>query len=71
MIKFIISVIIILALIGGAVQFVSTSESWALVVNKETVLSSVQNGAMAIYEFIKELIADADQIKGVDLSVEK
>jgi len=71
MIKFILSVIIILALIGGAVQFVSTSESWALVVNKETVLSSVQNGAMAIYEFIKELIADADQIKGVDLSVEK
>ena len=71
MIKFILSVIIILALIGGAVQFVSTSESWALVVNKETVLSSVQNGAMAIIEFIKELIADADQIKGVDLSVEK
>ena len=71
MIKFIISVIIILALIGGAVQFVSTSESWALVVNKETVLSSVQNGAMAIIEVIKELIADADQIKGVDLSVEK
>ena len=71
MIKFILSVIIILALIGGAVQFVSTSESWALVVNKETVLSSVQNGAMTIYEFIKELIADADQIKGVDLSVEK
>lgn len=71
MIKFFLSVIIILALIGGAVQFVSTSESWALVVNKETVLSSVQNGAMAIIEVIKELIADADQIKGVDLSVEK
>ncbi|MDB3869934.1 hypothetical protein N9351_03635 [Candidatus Thioglobus sp.] len=71
MIKFILSVIIILALIGGAVQFVSTSESWALVVNKETVLSSVQNGAMVIVEFIQELIADADQIKGVDLTVEK
>jgi len=71
MIKFILSVIIILALIGGAIQFVSTPESWALVINKETALSSVQNGAMAIYEFIKELIADADQIKGVDLSVEK
>jgi hypothetical protein len=71
MIKFILSVIIILALIGGAVQFVSSSESWSLVVNKETVLSSVQNGAMAIIEVIKELIADADQIKGVDLSVEK
>jgi hypothetical protein len=71
MIKFILGVIIILALIGGAVQFVSTSESWALVVNKETALNSVQNGAMAIVEFIQELIADADQIKGVDLSVEK
>jgi len=71
MIKFILSVIIILALIGGAIQFVSTAESWALVVNKETALSSVQNGAMAIVEFIQELIADADQIKGVDLSVEK
>ncbi|MDB2590215.1 hypothetical protein N9345_05280 [Candidatus Thioglobus sp.] len=71
MIKFILSVIIILALIGGAVQFVSTAESWALVVNKETVLSSVQNGAMVIVEFIQELVADADQIKGVDLTVGK
>lgn len=71
MIKFILSVIIILALIGGAVQFVSTPESWALVVNKETVLSSVQNGAMVIVEFVQELVADADQIKGVDLTVGK
>jgi hypothetical protein len=70
-IKFILSVIIVLALIGGAVQFVSTPESWALVVNKEAALSSVQNGAMAIIEFVQELIADADQIKGVDLVVEK
>ncbi len=71
MIKFILSVIIILALIGGAIQFVSTEESWALVVNKEAALNSVQNGAMTIYEFVKELIADADQIKGVDLQIEK
>ncbi len=71
MIKFILSVIIILALIGGAVQFVSTPESWALVVNKETVLSSVQNGAMVIVEFVQELVVDADQIKGVDLTVGK
>ncbi len=71
MIKFIISVIIILALIGGAIQFVSTAESWTLVVNKEAAMSSIQNGAIAVYEFIKELIADADQIKGVDLAIEK
>ena len=71
MIKFILSVVVILALIGGAVQFVSTEESWALLVNKEAALSSVQNGAMAIYEFIKDLISNADQIKGVDLVIEK
>jgi len=71
MIKFILSVIIILALIGGAIQFVSTPESWALVINKETALSSVQNGAMTIVEFIQELIADADQIKGVDLTIDQ
>ncbi len=71
MIKFILSVIIILALIGGAVQFVSTPESWALVVNKEVALNSIQNGAMHVFEFFEGLIADADQIKGVDLTVEK
>ncbi|WPE17242.1 hypothetical protein R5P06_04025 [Candidatus Thioglobus autotrophicus] len=71
MIKFILSVIIILALIGGAVQFVSTPESWALVVNKEVALHSIQNGAMIVFEFFEGLIADADQIKGVDLTVEK
>ena len=71
MIKFILSVIIILALIGGVVQFVSTPESWALVVNKEVALNSIQNGAMIVLEFFEGLIADADQIKGVDLTVEK
>ena len=71
MIKFILSVVVILALIGGAVQFISTEESWALLVNKEAALSSVQNGAMTIYEFIKDLVSNADQIKGVDLVIEK
>ena len=71
MIKFILSILIILALIGGAVQFVSTEESWALVVNKEAALHSIQNGAVIIYDFVEELISNADQIKGVDLSAEK
>jgi cytochrome b subunit of formate dehydrogenase len=71
MIKFILSVIIILALVGGAIQFVSTAESWALVINKEAVLSSVQNGAMVVYEFFKSLVVDADQIKIVDLIADK
>ncbi len=71
MIRFILSIIIILALIGGAVQFVATDESWSLVMNKEVALSSVQNGVIAIYEFIEALIFDADKIKGVDLTTTK
>lgn len=71
MIKFILGVLVVLALIGGAIQFESNDESWALVVNKEAAMSSIQNGAVKIYDFGAELVADADKIKGVDLTVEK
>ena len=71
MIKFILGIIVILALIGGVIQFEVTDDSWSLVVNKEAALNSVQNGAITVYEFVKELIIDADKIKGVDLTVEK
>jgi len=71
MIKFLLGVVVALALIGGAIQFESTDESWALVVNKEAALNSIQNGAVKIYDFGNELINDADKIKGVDLTVEK
>ncbi len=71
MIKFLLGVVVALALIGGAIQFESTDESWSLVINKEAALSSVQNGAGRIYDFGAELINDADQIKGVDLTIEK
>jgi len=71
MIKFILSVVVVLALIGGAIQFESTDESWSLVVNKEEAMSSVQNGAVKIYDFVGEMISDADKIKGVDLTIEK
>jgi len=71
MIKLILSVVVVLALIGGAIQFESTDESWALVINKEAAMSSVQNGAVKIYDFGAELVSDADKIKGVDLAIEK
>jgi hypothetical protein len=71
MIKFLLGVVVALALVGGAIQFESTDESWALIVNKEAALSSVQNGAVKIYDFGAELINDADQIKGVDLTIER
>jgi hypothetical protein len=71
MIKFLLGVVVALALIGGAIQFESTDESWALMVNKEAALSSVQNGAVKIYDIGAELINDADKIKGIDLTVER
>ena len=71
MIKFILGVVVVLALIGGAIQFKATDEDWSLVENKEAAISSVKNGAIKTYDFAKDLVADADKIKGVDLSVEK
>lgn len=71
MIKFILSVVVVLALIGGAIQFKSTDQSWSLVVNKEAAMSSVQNGAVKIYDFSSDLVSGADKIKGVDLTIER
>ncbi len=71
MIKFLLGVVVALALIGGAIQFESTEASWSLVVNKEAAMNSVQNGAIKIYDLGSELVNDADKIKGVDLTIEK
>ena len=50
MIKSLLSVIILVAIVGGAIKFESTEDSWSLVVNKEDALYSVQNGAIRLYE---------------------
>ena len=60
MVKLILSVLIVLALLGGAIKFVSTEEDWSLVMNKEEALHSVQNGAIVIYDFVKTLINGVD-----------
>jgi hypothetical protein len=56
MIKFIVGSIVILALIGGAVQFKSTDKDYSLILNKETAKVSVYNGVIKIYDFVKELV---------------
>ncbi|CAC9580969.1 hypothetical protein [uncultured Gammaproteobacteria bacterium] len=56
MIKFIVGSIVILALIGGAVQFKSTDKDYSLIVNKETAKVSVYSGVIKIYDFVKELV---------------
>lgn len=61
MIKFLLSVIVVLALIGGAIQFKATDEDWSLVVNKEAALSSVKNGVITIYNFANEFITGSKE----------
>ncbi|CAC9503253.1 hypothetical protein BPUTSESOX_2040 [uncultured Gammaproteobacteria bacterium] len=56
MIKFIVGSIVILALIGGAVQFKSTDKDYSLIVNKETAKVSVYSGVIKIYDFVKGLV---------------
>ncbi|WXT99372.1 MAG: hypothetical protein Ctma_0069 [Catillopecten margaritatus gill symbiont] len=58
MIKFLIGVIVALALIGGAIQFKATDKDWSLVVDKEVALSSVKTGAIKLYDITNALIAD-------------
>lgn len=56
MIKFLIGSVIVLALVGGAIEFKSTDKDYSLVMNKEAAKVSVYNGVIKIYDFVKELI---------------
>lgn len=60
MIKFLVGgiIILILALVGGAVEFKSTDKDYSLVMNKEAAKVSVYNGVVKTYGFVKELIDD-------------
>ena len=60
MIKFFLGAILVLALIGGAIKFESDEQSWKLVVIKQEALHSVQNGAIRIYNIVKDAIASSD-----------
>ena len=71
MIKFLLGVIVALALIGGAIKFESSDESWQIIVHKKEALHSIQNGAIRIYKIVQELIADADVINTSTLTLEE
>jgi len=70
MIKYILAVIFVLALIGGAIRFQSNEESWQLIINKQDALHSVKNGAVRIYKQVNQLISDSDAIETSTLIVE-
>lgn len=71
MIKFLLGVIVALALIGGAVKFESDDESWLIVIHKKEALHSIQNGAIRIYKIVEELISEADVIQTSTLILEE
>lgn len=71
MIKFLLGVIVALALIGGAVKFESDDESWQIIIHKKEALYSIQNGAIRIYNIVEELIAEADVIQTSTLVLEE
>ena len=60
MIKFFLGAILALAIIGGAIRFASDEHSWQLIINKQEALHSVQNGAIRIYNILKDAIASSD-----------
>ena len=70
MIKFLLGVIVALALIGGAIKFQSDEESWQLIIHKQEALYSVKNGAIRIYNIVEELFSGSNAIETSVLIVE-
>jgi len=70
-IKFLLGVIVALALIGGAVKFESDDESWQIIIHKKEALHSIQNGAIRIYNIVEELISEANVIQTSTLVLEE
>ncbi len=70
MIKFLLGVIVVLALIGGAIKFQSDEESWQLIIHKQEALYSVKNGAIRIYNIVEELFSGSNSIETSTLIVE-
>ena len=69
MIKFLLGVIVALALIGGAIKFQSDEESWQLIIHKQEALYSVKNGAIRIYNIVEELFSGSNSIESSTLIV--
>ena len=70
MIKILLGVIVVLALIGGAIKFQSDEESWQLIIHKQEALYSVKNGAIRIYNIVEELFSGSNSIETSTLIVE-
>ena len=71
MIKFFLGAILALAIIGGAIRFVSDEDSWQLIINKQEALHSVQNGAIRIYNILKDAIESSNTSDASSIVIEE
>ena len=71
MIKFFLGAILALAIIGGAIRFASDEHSWQLIINKQEALHSVQNGAIRIYNILKDAIESSDTSDSSSIVIEE
>ena len=71
MIKFFLSAILVLALIGGAIKFASDEHSWQLIIHKQEALHSVQNGVIRIYNIVKKQISGSDILDTSSIVIEE
>ena len=71
MIKFFLGAILALAIIGGAIRFASDEHSWQLIINKQEALHSVQNGAIRIYNILKDTIESSDTSDSSSIVIEE
>ncbi len=71
MIKFFLGAILALAIIGGAIRFASDENSWQLIINKQEALHSVQNGAIRIYNILKDAIESSDTSDSSSIVIEE
>jgi len=62
LIKYILVAIVLFILIGGAVSFQSDDVSWQIIISKDDIFSSMRDGAIKIYNFIKDIIYRPDLV---------
>ena len=71
MIKYLLGAILALAIIGGAFDFKSTDNSWQLIINKKEAFNSVTNGAIRIFNIVRNMIPDSELSEAATIIVEE
>ncbi len=51
MLKVFIAILIILAIIGGAIQFRDSEDNFGIIINREKALHGIQDGAIKSYNY--------------------